>query len=109
VPVYGWTRGGTSRWRGLKTGLDRRLVDVETKIGQAVANLILAGVDQLPGRGMIAGVRHLLAEQFKAVTQLRAKIVRGELGAGSMTGVPSARTKGKPRPQQVDRERVRLR
>lgn len=68
--------------RGVESGLDGSLVDVLAEVGQEVADLVLAGVDDVSRGSLVDGVGDLLAETFEAVAQLFTEVVGAELGLG---------------------------
>jgi hypothetical protein len=62
LPVCGWTGGGGSRLLGLEAELDGGLVGKLAETSEEVANLLLAGIDDLAGWGLVDGVGHPLTE-----------------------------------------------
>jgi hypothetical protein len=79
LPVWGCCGGGGSRLGGLQAELDRRLVGGSSEASQEVANLLLAGVDDLPGRGPVDGVGDAPAELLELATQLLHEGLGGKL------------------------------
>lgn len=59
--------------RGIGAELESDLVSGESKVSEEVANLLLAGVDDLTGRSLVDGGRDISAELFKADAKLFLK------------------------------------
>src|SRR5947209_8013235 len=82
IPVCGWSGGGKSRLRGIRAEREGGLVSGLSEVRQEVANLLLAGMDDLTGGGLVDGLGHVLTELLEAATQLFQKSVRREGGLG---------------------------
>jgi hypothetical protein len=68
--------------RGVGAELDGGLVSGLSEVGEEVANLLLAGIDDLTGGRLVDGLGHVLTELLEASTQLFQKGVRREGGFG---------------------------
>ena len=64
--------------RGVEAELDGGLVGGLPEIGEEVADLLLAGVDDLAGRGRIDGGGHALTKSLEAASQLFQEGVGGD-------------------------------
>jgi hypothetical protein len=65
--------------RGIEAGLDGGLVGAAAEVGEEVANLLLAGVDDLAGGCLVDRVGDLLAEALEVGTKVFAKVIGREL------------------------------
>jgi hypothetical protein len=70
LPVVGWAGGGGSRLLGLEAELHGGLVGASAEASEQVADLLLAGVDDLAGRGLVDGVGDAPAELLELLAQL---------------------------------------
>jgi hypothetical protein len=77
--------------RGIESGLDGDLEGVLAEVGEEAADPFLAGVDHLSGRGLVDGVGDLQAELVKALLELLAEVVGGELRLGIYGRYPAPR------------------
>lgn len=62
--------------RGVGAELDRGLIGGLSEVRQKVADLLLAGIDDLTGGRLVDGGGHLLTQVLEASTQLFQKDVR---------------------------------
>src|SRR6266545_6664667 len=69
--------GGKSRFRGINLELQGGLVGVTAEVGEEVANLLLTGVDNVAGRGLVDGVGDTTAEFLEAAAQALQEGVGG--------------------------------
>src|SRR5947209_5393217 len=76
VAVCGWSGGGESRLRGVGAELQGGLVGGPAEVSEEVADLLLAGVDDLTGGGLVDGGGHVLTQLLKAAPQLVEQGVR---------------------------------
>jgi hypothetical protein len=76
VPVCGWSGGGKSRLRGVGAELDGGLISGLSKVGEEVADLLLAGIDDLTGGCLVDGVSDVLTELLEASAELMQKSIR---------------------------------
>jgi len=76
VPVRGWSGGGKSRLRGVGAELDRGLIGGLSEVREEVADLLLAGIDDLTGGRPVDGGGHLLTQVLEAAAQLFQKRIR---------------------------------
>ncbi len=67
---------GESRLRGVGAELNRSLIGGLSEVRQKVADLLLAGIDDLTGGRLVDGGGHLLTQVLEASTQLFQKDVR---------------------------------
>jgi hypothetical protein len=65
--------------RGIEAELDGGLIGGQSEVGEEVADLLLAGVDDLAGGGGVDRGRHILTESLEATAQLLQEGV-GEQG-----------------------------
>src|ERR687884_1997327 len=79
LPVSGCFGGGGSRLLGLEAELDRGLVGGLAEAGEEIADLLLAGVDDLPGWGLVDGLGHPPAEVLELLAQLLDESLGGDL------------------------------
>ena len=101
LPVLGWFGGGGSRLVGLEAELDGGLVGGLAEAGQEIADLLLAGVDDLPGWRLVDGLDHPPAELLELVAELLHEGLGGDLRLvihGWFLGVGLAEAKGPPGP-----------
>ena len=70
TPVWGCSGGGKSRLRGVGAELDGGLVSGLSEVGEEVAHLLLAGIDDLTGGGLVDGRGDVLTELLEAPAQL---------------------------------------
>src|SRR5438105_3793871 len=82
IPVCGGSGGGKSRLRGIRAELEGGLVSGLAEVRQEVATLLLAGMEDLTGGGLVDGLGPVLTELLEAATQLFQKSVRREGGLG---------------------------
>ena len=68
VPVRGCGGGGKSRLRGVDAELDGGLIGSLSEVREEVADLLLAGIDDLAGRRLVDGGGHLLTQVLEAST-----------------------------------------
>src|SRR5271157_478153 len=76
VPVSGWSGGGKSRLRGVGAELDSGLIRGLSEVSEEVADLLLAGIDDLTGGCLVDGSGHVLTELPEASPQLFQQGVR---------------------------------
>src|SRR5580692_1491312 len=76
LAVCGCSGGGKSRLRGVGAELHGGLVGGPSEVGEEVADFLLAGVDDLAGRGGIDGRGDVLTKLLKATAQLFQQSVR---------------------------------
>ena len=69
-PVWGWSGGGKSRLRGVEAELNGGLIGGLSEVSEEVTDLLLRGVDDLTGRGLVDGGGHILTKLLEAATQL---------------------------------------
>ena len=81
--VWGCSGGGESRLRGVEAELDGGLERGKSEVGEEVADLLLAGVDDLAGGGVIDGGGHILTESLEVAAKL---IQEGTGGDGWFSG-----------------------
>src|SRR3954465_3687730 len=77
-----WSRGGSgggSRLLGPEAELDGGLVGGLAEAGQEIANLLLAGVDDLAGWRVVDGLGHPPAEQLELLAELLHEGLGGDL------------------------------
>jgi hypothetical protein len=67
---------------GIEAELDGGLKGGSPEVGEEVADLLLAGVDDRPGGGGVDGGGHALAELLEAAAQLFQEGVGGRGGFG---------------------------
>src|SRR5262245_49095652 len=79
-PVVGCRGGGESRLRGFESELECGLVGGQTEVGEEVADLLLAGVDDLAGGGGVDGSGHVGAELLEVTAHLFEQILGRKLG-----------------------------
>jgi len=65
VAVCGWSGGGKSRLRGVGTELDGGLIGGLSEVGQEVADLLLAGIDDLTGGCLVDGGGHVVTPSLE--------------------------------------------
>jgi hypothetical protein len=82
LPVLGCCGGGESRLRGVEAELEGGLVGVVPEEGEQVADLLLAGVDDLSGGCSVDGVGDVLAESLELAPELFEERLGRELGLG---------------------------
>ena len=68
--------------RGIETELDCGLIGGSPEFGEEVANLLLAGVDDLASRGAVDGGGHALTKLLEAASQLIQEHIGGKGGLG---------------------------
>lgn len=68
--------------RGFEAELHGGLIGRQAEVGQKVADFLLAGVEDLAGRGLVDGVGDVVAEFLKMPAQLLKEGVGGQLGLG---------------------------
>src|SRR3954464_5266034 len=78
-PVSGCFGGGESRLLVPEAELDSGLVGGLAESGQEIANLLLAGVDGLPGWRLVDGLGHPPAELLEPAAQLLDQDLGGDL------------------------------
>jgi hypothetical protein len=88
--------------RGVEAELDGGLIGRLAKVGEQVANLLLAGVENLTGRGLVHGVSDVVAELLEVLAQLGEQGVSGELRWGG-----HGRSGGKGRGKNRSRRNLR--
>src|SRR4051794_33433805 len=79
LPVSGCFGGGGSRLLGLEAELDGGLVGGLAEAGQEVADLLLAGVDDLAGWRVVDGIGHPPAEPLELSAELLDEGLGGDL------------------------------
>src|SRR6476646_7680547 len=79
LPVSGWVGGGGSRLLGPEAELDGGLVGGLAEAGQEIADLLLAGVDDLAGWGVVDGLGHPPAEPLEVLAQVLDEGVGGDV------------------------------
>src|SRR4051794_20595662 len=79
LPVSGCFGGGGSRLLGPEAELDSGLVGGLAEAGQEVANLLLTGVDDLAGWGLVDGIGHPPAELLELNAELLHEGLGGDL------------------------------
>src|SRR5688572_9244119 len=82
LPVSGCSGGGKSRLRGIEAELNGGLVGGLSQVGEEVADLLFAGVDNLPRWSVVDGVGDLVTQTLEAIAQLIQQSIRRELGLG---------------------------
>src|SRR6185312_17110977 len=70
TPVCGCAGGGKSRLRGIEAELNGGLIGGLTEVGEEVTDLLLRGIDDLTGGGLVDGGGHMLTKLLEAATQL---------------------------------------
>jgi hypothetical protein len=111
LPVSGWFGGGESRLLGLEAELDGGLVGGLAEAGQEIADLLLAGVADLAGWGLVDGLGHPPAELLELGAELLDEGLGGDLRLtihGWFLGVGLAEANGPPGPLAVRRQRYTL-
>src|SRR4051812_23954805 len=111
LPVSGWFGGGESRLLGLEAELDGGLVGGLAEAGQEIADLLLAGVDDPAGWGLVDGIGHPPAELLELGAELLDEGLGGDLRwiiHGWFLGVGSAEANASPGPSAVHRLRYAL-
>jgi hypothetical protein len=73
--------------RGFESELEGGLEGGGAEVSEQVADLLLAGVDDLPGGGLVDGVGHVAAERLETASQLFEQVLGGELGLAVHGGV----------------------
>ena len=68
--------------RGVEAELDGGLVGGPPEVGEEVADLLLAGVDDRPGGGGVDSGGHTLTKLLEAAAQLLQESVGGQSGFG---------------------------
>src|SRR4051812_29301131 len=68
--VCGWSGGGKSRLRGVGAELQGGLVSGLAEVREEVADLLLAGVNDLASGGTVDGGSHVLTQLLEAAAQL---------------------------------------
>src|SRR3954447_5572957 len=79
LPVSGWVGGGGSRLLGLEAELDGGLVGGLAEAGQEIANLLLAGVEDLAGWRVVDGIGHPPTELLELHAELLDEGLGGDL------------------------------
>jgi hypothetical protein len=102
VFVSGWSGGGKSRLRGVGAELESGLIGGLSKVREEVADLLLAGVDDLAGRSPVDGAGHVLTELLEAAAQLLEQSVRRHGGFGNH----GLLQEGKTKPQHAQRAQL---
>src|SRR5262245_57225113 len=87
LPVSGWAGGGGSRLRGVEAELHGGLVGGLPEVGEQVPHLLLGGVDDLTGGGLVDSGGHVRAELLEVTAHLLEEVVGGKLGL-LVHGVP---------------------
>ena len=108
LPVSGCFGGGESRLLGLEAELDSGLIGGLAEVGQEIADLLLAGVDDLAGWGLVDGIGHPPAELLELLAPLLHEGLGGDLRwalHGSFLGVGLVEANGPPGPLAVHRLR----
>src|SRR4051812_26342541 len=111
LPVSGCFGGGGSRLVGLEAELDGGLVGGLAEARQEIADLLLAGVDDLAGWSVVDGIDHPPAELLELLAQLLHEGLGGDLRwaiHGFFLGVGLAEANGPPGPLAVHRLRYAL-
>src|SRR5947209_3325168 len=111
LPVSGCFGGGESRLLGLEAELDSGLVGGLAEACQEIANLLLAGVDDLAGWRVVDGIGHPPAELLELLAQLLHEGLGGDVRLaihGFFLGVGLAEANGPPGPLAVHRLRYAL-
>src|SRR5437763_4686130 len=86
--------GGKSRFRGIDFHLQGLLVGLAPEVGEQVADLLLAVVDDLAGRGLVDGVGDALAQSLELAAEGLEQGFRGERGEGVHRGSGAERDRG---------------
>ena len=68
--------------RGVESELHSGLVGVLSELGEQVADLLLAGVDDLAGGSLVNGLGDVATEALKLAVQLPQQVVCRQLGLG---------------------------
>lgn len=68
--------------RGLESKLEGSLIRGLPEVRKQVADLLLAGIENLASGGGVDRVRHVLTEFLEAAAQLVEKVLGGKLGVG---------------------------
>ncbi len=68
--------------RGLESKLNGSLISGLSEVRKQVADLLLAGIENLPGGGGVDRVGNVLTEFLEVAAQLVEKVVSGKLGVG---------------------------
>lgn len=68
--------------RGVGAELQGGLIGGQSEVGEQVANLLLAGIDDLTGRRLIDGGSDLLTQELETAAQLLQQGVRRQGGFG---------------------------
>src|SRR3954447_15827318 len=79
LPVSGCAGGGGSRLLGPEAELDSGLVGGLAEAGQEIADLLLAGVDDLAGRSLVDGIDHPPAELLELLAQPLHEVLGADL------------------------------
>src|SRR3954469_16677873 len=111
LPVSGCFGGGGSRLPGPGAELDGGLVGGLAEAGQEIADLLLAGVDDPAGWGLVDGIGHPPAELLELGAELLDEGLGGDLRwiiHGWFLGVGSAEANASPGPSAVHRLRYAL-
>ena len=88
--------------RGVGAELQGGLVGGLAEVGEEVADLLLAGVDDLTGGGAVDGGGHVLTEALEAAPQLVEQVVRREGGFGRHGLLQGGKaSQGQARPAQL--------
>ena len=73
--------------RGIKTGLHGGLIRLLAEVGEEVADLLLAGIKDVPGGCLVDSVGDLLTETLEALAELFAQGIGGKLRLGVHAGL----------------------
>src|SRR3954447_24517131 len=79
LPVSGWVGGGGSRLLGPEAEWDGGLVGGLAEAGQEIANLLLAGVEDLAGWRVVDGIGHPPTELLELHAELLDEGLGGDL------------------------------
>jgi hypothetical protein len=81
--------------RGREAGLDGGLVGLLAEVGEEVTAFLLAGVEDVPRRGVVDGVGDLLAAALEARAELFAEDSGAELRLQIHAGLQRERGRGR--------------
>jgi hypothetical protein len=89
--------------RGVEAELHGGLVGSLSQVREEVADFLLAGVDDLAGRGLVDGVGDLLAKVLELAAELVQEVGGRQLGLGVHGGLGGKRWQIHVRVEQVTR------
>src|SRR5690242_19485650 len=82
LPICGWSGGGKSRFRGVESELHSGLIGGLPEVGEQVADLFLAAVNDPSGGGLVDGVGDIAIESLELALELLEQFVGGEVRLG---------------------------